>query len=85
MAGRIFGAGIALALVTVLALPFGREIYYRYEVWRHLDRVADASHRAAFDEWNGSAREFERRLAERCHQLYGARSPACERYRGLED
>jgi hypothetical protein len=66
----------AVALVVVLALPFGREIYYRYEVWHNLDGAAQA----AFAAWNGSARSFERQLANRCKVVYGSGAPACGRY-----
>jgi hypothetical protein len=67
----------ALALMVVLALPFGREIYYRYEVWHNLDGAVD---RAAFAAWTGSARSFERQLADRCKVVYGSGAPACDRY-----
>jgi hypothetical protein len=67
----------AVALLVVLALPFGREIYYRYEVWHNLDGATD---QAAFAAWPGSARSFERQLANRCKVVYGSGAAACDRY-----
>jgi hypothetical protein len=77
---KFLGLAIAVAFVAVLVLPFGREIYYRYQVWRNLDQVGDLDHRAAFGEWQGGAREFEQQLRARCLQTYGAGSPECDRY-----
>lgn len=80
MLRKFLGFAIAIGLIAVLAMPFGREIYYRYEVWRHLDQVGDTSPRAAFGEWQGGAREFEQQLRSRCLQTYGQGAPECDRF-----
>jgi hypothetical protein len=80
MLKRFLGFAIAVGVIVVLAMPFGREIYYRYEVWRHLDQVGDAGYRAAFGDWKGGAREFQQQLRARCLQTYGAGAPECDRY-----
>ncbi|MBV8889121.1 MAG: hypothetical protein JO305_05575 [Alphaproteobacteria bacterium] len=85
MLKKFLGAAIALGLVALLAVPFGREIYYRYEVWHRLGDVGDSDHRAAFQEWNGSARGFERQLRDQCLQVYGTGAPQCERYRDVSN
>jgi hypothetical protein len=85
MLKKFLGAAIAVGLLAVLVTPFAHEIYYRYDVWRHLDGVGDDSGRAAFREWNGDARGFEQQMRDRCVQLYGAGAAACERYRAVAD
>jgi len=85
MLRRLLGFVIAIGVIAVLAMPFGREIYYRYEVWRHLDQVGDASHRAAFEQWQGGARQFERQLRAQCIQTYGTGAPECDRYQAAGD
>jgi|HubBroStandDraft_6_1064221.scaffolds.fasta_scaffold245414_3 hypothetical protein len=85
MLRKLLGVAIAIAVIGVLAMPFGREVYYRYEVWRHLDGVGDQGRRAAFGEWQGGAREFQAQLRAQCVQTYGTGAPECARFRTSGD
>jgi hypothetical protein len=78
---RILGTCAALALIVVLALPFAREAYHRYEVAKRLDPLMDERDRAAFRAWSGDAASFGRSLYERCELNNGPGSPACEPYK----
>ncbi len=69
------------ANVVMVALPFGREAYHRYQVSRRLDTVMDERDRAALNQWNGDAASFGRSLYERCVREQGEGAAACERYR----
>jgi hypothetical protein len=51
---RILGTGVALALVCVLAFPFGRDAYHRYEVAQRLKPLLNEYDQAAW-------RKLERR------------------------
>jgi hypothetical protein len=75
---RIVGTGAALILVVVLALPFARDAYHRYEVAQRLNQVMDERDRAAFQAWNGDPRAFGRSLYERCELTNGQNAAACE-------
>ncbi|GEM_PF-2081467 len=81
MLKRVFGTGIALGLVTVMALPFAREIYHRHEVGRQLSGMLDSPDRAAFAGWNGSALSFVETLRDRCVRVHGGNANECGRYR----
>ena len=48
-------------------------------------RGADARQRAAWDQWDGSARAFQQQLADQCRQVYGANSTNCDRYRSVSN
>jgi hypothetical protein len=78
---KILGTCAALALIIVLALPFAREAYHRYEVARRLDPLMDERDRAAFRAWSGDAASFGRSLYERCELINGQGAPACEGYK----
>jgi hypothetical protein len=78
---RIMGTCVALGLIVVLAYPFAREAYHRYEVARRLDPLMDDRDRAAFRAWSGDATSFGRSLYERCELINGPASPTCEAYR----
>ncbi|HZT86623.1 MAG TPA: hypothetical protein VFA12_01555 [Stellaceae bacterium] len=76
----LLGYAIGIAVIVVLALPFGREIEYRYEVWRHADQIGEGSGRPTV---GAQARlsDFER-LRARCIQIYGFGSTECDRFLG---
>ncbi|HEX3882761.1 MAG TPA: hypothetical protein VHW66_08890 [Stellaceae bacterium] len=78
---RILGISVAVAILAVFALPFGKEAYHRYQVSQRLDTVMDDRDRQAFSQWNGDAASFGRSLFERCEREQGAGAGACERYR----
>ena len=78
---RILGTCVALALIVILAYPFVREAYHRYEVARRLEPLMDDRDRAAFRAWSGDATSFGRSLYERCELINGAGAPTCEPYR----
>jgi hypothetical protein len=77
---RIVGSIIALVILVVLALPFAREAYHRYQVSQKLDALMDDRDRAAFRNWTGDAVSFGRSLYERCELSYGKGASACEPY-----
>ncbi len=81
--GRVLGTCIALVLFVLLAYPFGRDAYHRYEVSRRLDAVMNDSDRAAFRNWNGDAASFSRALYDRCvrEQQSGRAATNCDSYR----
>lgn len=78
---RILGTIVALVLLLVVAYPFGRDAYHRYQVAHRLDGMMDERDRAAFRDWNGDAASFQRSLVERCELMNGRGAPNCERYR----
>jgi hypothetical protein len=78
---RVLGSIVALVLLCIVAYPFGRDAYHRYEVSRRLDAVMDQRDRAAFRDWNGDAASFGRSLFERCELLNGRGAENCQRYR----
>ena len=78
---RILGTCLALALIIVMAYPFARDAYHRYEVARRLDPLMSDSDRAAFRVWSGDAASFGRSLYERCELTNGQNSPTCDPYK----
>jgi hypothetical protein len=74
---RILGTCAALVLIVVLAFPFARDAYHRYEVGRRLD----PQDRVAFQNWTGDSASFLRSLYERCQLKNGQGSPACDSYK----
>src|SRR6185437_338277 len=75
---RILGTCVALALIVILALPFGKEAYHRYEVGKRLEPLMDERDRAAFRSWSGDAASFGRSLFERCELVNGREAPVCD-------
>lgn len=78
---RIVGTCIALGLVVVLAYPFAKTAYQRYEVSQKLKAVMTDRERAAFNNWNGDPRSFAASLYATCTQAKGEGSPACDPYK----
>lgn len=74
---KILGSCAALALIIILALPFARDAYHRYEIAQRLD----PKDRAAFQNWAGDPAAFLRTLYERCELTSGPNAPACDAYR----
>jgi len=74
---RILGTVAALALIIIMAFPFARDAYHRYEIAKRLD----SRDRVAFENWAGDPRLFLRSLLERCELTNGPGSPACDSYR----
>jgi hypothetical protein len=72
---------VIAAVGAVVALPFAREAYHRYQVSQRLDSVMDDRDRQAFSQWNGDAASFGRSLFERCVREQGSGTASCERYR----
>ena len=79
--GRILRLGIILGLLVVVELPFGRDAYERHQVLRQLDGVITERDRAAFNNWNGSARAFAENLHDRCVRDNPPSAGYCDRYR----
>jgi hypothetical protein len=77
---RILGTCFAVALILVMAYPFARDAYHRYQVAHRLDPLMSDSDRAAFRVWSGDAASFGRSLYERCELTNGPGSPTCEPY-----
>jgi hypothetical protein len=77
---RILGTCFAVALILVMAYPFARDAYHRYQVAHRLDPLMSDSDRAAFRVWSGDAASFGRSLYERCELTNGPDSPTCEPY-----
>jgi hypothetical protein len=79
--GKIIGICVALVIVIVMAFPFAREAFHRYEVTQRLKPLMSDRDLAAWRNWNGDAQSFGRTLLERCELSNGPNSPACEPYR----
>jgi hypothetical protein len=78
---RILGTGVALVLVMVLAFPFARDAYHRYEVAQRLKPLMNESDLAAWRNWSGDAVSFGRSLYERCELINGQGAPTCDAYK----
>ena len=78
---RILGTCFAVALILVMAYPFARDAYHRYQVAHRLDPLMSDSDRAAFRVWSGDAASFGRSLYERCALINGQGAQNCEAYR----
>jgi hypothetical protein len=74
---RMLGTCAALALIIVLAFPFARDAYHRYEINRRLN----PQDQAAFQNWSGDPASFLRSLYERCELVNGRDAPACDSYK----
>lgn len=79
--GRMIRLGIILGLLVVVALPFARDAYERHKVLRQLNGVINEHDRAAFNNWNGSARAFAENLYDRCLRDNPPSVNYCDRYR----
>ena len=78
---RILGACVALALVLLVAFPFARAAYHRYEVAQRLKPLMNEQDQAAWREWSGDAVSFGRSLFERCQLINGQGAQNCEPYK----
>ncbi len=78
---RILGTCAALALIILMAFPFARDAYHRYEVAQRLKPLMNEQDQAAFRDWNGDAVSFGRSLYERCELINGKNSTSCEAYK----
>jgi hypothetical protein len=78
---RILGTLTALALVMLVAFPFARDAYHRYEVAQRLRPLMNEHDQAAWRDWNGDAVSFGRSLYERCELINGQGSQNCQAYK----
>jgi hypothetical protein len=78
---RILGTCAALALVMLVAFPFARDAYHRFEVAQRLKPLMNEHDQAAWRDWNGDAISFGRSLYERCALVNGQGSANCEPYK----
>ncbi|HWB51693.1 MAG TPA: hypothetical protein VG651_21475 [Stellaceae bacterium] len=78
---RILGTVVALALVMLVALPFARDAYHRYQVAQRLKPLMNEHDQAAWRDWNGDAVSFGRSLYQRCELINGPGAQSCEAYR----
>lgn len=78
---RLLMSCVALGVVAVMAYPFARDAYNRYELMRRLSPVLSEQDRMAFRAWNGNAQEFVKALHARCEIMRGAGNPNCAPYR----
>jgi hypothetical protein len=78
---RILGSVVALALVVLVALPFARDAYHRYQVAQRLKPLMNEHDQAAWRGWNGDAVSFGRSLYERCALINGQSAQNCEAYK----
>jgi hypothetical protein len=78
---RILGSLVAVALLVLVAYPFGREAYHRYQVAQRLKPLMNEHDQAAWRDWNGDAVSFGRSLYERCELINGHGAQNCELYR----
>ncbi len=63
----------ALALLIVMAFPFAKEAYHRYEVSKRLGPVMTDRDRADFQQWNGNAQGFRAHAVRALPAAKGAR------------
>lgn len=78
---RILGTCVALTLIILLAFPFARDAYHRYEVAQRLKPLMTEHDLAAWRDWSGDAVSFGRSLYERCELINGQNAPTCEPYK----
>ena len=78
---RILGTVAALVLVALVALPFARDAYHRYEVAQRLKPLLNEHDQAAWRDWTGDAISFGRSLYARCQLINGQNASNCEPYR----
>jgi hypothetical protein len=78
---RIMGTCVALGLIVLLAYPFARDAYHRYEVGQRLKPLMDERDQAAWRAWSGDPIAFGRTLYERCELTNGPGAPTCQPYK----
>jgi len=78
---RILGTCAALVVLLLVAFPFVREAYHRYEVAQRLRPLMNDRDLAAWRDWNGDAISFGRSLYERCELVNGRGAAGCDAYR----
>ena len=78
---RIMGTCVALALITLVAFPFLRDAYHRYEVAQRLKPLMNEQEQAAWRDWSGDAVSFGRSLYERCELINGQGAATCQPYK----
>jgi len=78
---RILGTCAALLVLLLVAFPFGREAYQRYEVAQRLKPLMNDRDLAAWRDWNGDAISFGRSLYERCQLMNGREAASCDAYK----
>jgi hypothetical protein len=78
---RILGTVVAMGLLILVAFPFARDAYHRYQVAQRLKPLMNEHDQAAWREWNGDAVSFGRSLYERCALVNGQGAQNCEGYR----
>lgn len=78
---RILGTAVALVLVMLLAFPFARDAYHRYEVAQRLKPLMNDRDLAAWRDWSGDAASFGRTLYQRCELINGPGAATCEPYK----
>ena len=78
---RILGTCAAVVVVMLIALPFLRDAYHRYDVAQRLKPLMDEREQAAWRDWNGDPIAFGRSLVAKCELTNGPGAPACEPYR----
>ena len=78
---RILGTCAALALLLLVAFPFGRDAYHRYQVAQRLKPLMNEHDQAAWRDWSGDAVSFGRSLYARCMLTNGQNTIACEPYK----
>lgn len=80
MKNFIFTIG-AFAILSVIAFPFIRDAYTRYEIMRRFGPTLSEQDRAAFNYWQGDMTSFVRYILARCEQTAGPDAKACQAYR----
>jgi len=78
---RILGTTVALALIMLVAFPFARDAYHRYQVAQRLKPLMDEHDQAAWRDWSGDAVSFGRSLFDRCELINGQGAPTCQAYK----
>lgn len=78
---KILGSVVALVLLALVAFPFGRDAYHRFQVAQRLKPLMSVQDQAAWRQWNGDAVSFGRSLYERCALTNGQNAQNCEAYR----
>jgi hypothetical protein len=81
MVFRILGTVVALVLVALVALPFARDAYHRYQVAQRLKPLMNEHDQAAWRDWTGDAVSFGRTLYARCQLTSGQNASNCEPYK----
>lgn len=77
---KVLGTLLALVLIIAFGYPFARDAYQRYELHQRLYAVMTPQERTEFNQWNGDAESFARRLFDRCELNRGRGAVPCERY-----